>query len=111
LIGEVMAFYGLGFDGVLDLEFPWFCKLVARIPVIEARRQLAWLSVFAYPHVDAEARQRIHEGLMRASGYERQRQEQMAAERYEAGWALLRGFGRPAPSGAEVPTNGHEASE
>jgi hypothetical protein len=109
MIAEVLHFYpGLGFDGVLELDFVWFTKLYSRIPVVEARRQLAWLNVFAYPHVDQEGRQHVQEELMRRSGYERQRQEQLAADRYEAGWAMLRSFGKPAPMGAEIPTNGEK---
>jgi hypothetical protein len=101
-MAEVLHFYGgLGWGELLDMEFIWFCKLVANIPVVEARRHLAALPLMAYPHVDGDARGRIQEALMRASGAERQRQEALAADQYEAGWALLRGFGTPGNGGRE----------
>jgi hypothetical protein len=113
MLGEVVAFYGLGWAETVAMDFRWFCKLYTRIPVIEARRQLAWLSVQAYPHVDKEAREGIHAELMRRSGYERQRQDALATDRFEVGWAMLRSFGRAAQTGAtvegEAPVHGEHS--
>jgi hypothetical protein len=103
MIAEVMAFYGLGWGDAIRLEFRWFTKLYKHIPAIEAKRLLAWLPAFAFPHVDAAAREAIQARLVQQSGVARQRQEQMAAENYEIGWAQLRGFGVAAQTGVVVP--------
>ena len=86
---------------MLDLDLAWFLKLYHRIPAIEARRLLPWLQVVAYPHVEEEVRRHIFEGLMRTSGYERLRQEALAAEGFARGWGMLRGMGTRKPTDGE----------
>ena len=92
MLAEVLEFFHLGWDGTVNLDFAWFCKLYNRIPMIQARRLLAWIPVIAYPHLQEDVRTSMHEHLMAQSGLERLRQESLAAERYESGWSQLRGL-------------------
>ena len=94
-----MHFYALGWDGVLEMEVTWFCKLYARIPVVEARRHLALLPILAFPHLaDKQSRHDIQEKLVRQAGYTLQRTLGQDTAAQARGWAALRGFGIPPPT-------------
>lgn len=98
-----MAFYGQPWSEILEMEVTWFCKFYQRIPVIEARRLLSWLTVLSYPHMAGKAaRKKVQDGLNRQAGYERQRRYAVTSEQREDGWAQLRGLGANPPT-----TNGH----
>ena len=58
LMAEVMEFYGMSFEELINLTVSWFCKLFSRIPQIEARRQISWLPVYAMAHMEKAAGQR-----------------------------------------------------
>lgn len=90
MLAEVLEFFHLGWDGTVNLDFAWFCKLYNRIPIIQARRLLSWLPVIAYPHLQEDARISLHERMMEQSGLERLRQESLKADKFESGWAALR---------------------
>jgi len=102
MIGEVVAFYGLGWQDVLDMDVRWFCKLYRRVPVIEARRLLPRLQAYAFPHLTEEGRAHVHQALMELSGYGKMRDDALAHEEYEAGWGMLRGLGMPAQVFSEL---------
>ncbi len=95
MLAEVLHFYALGWNELLDLEVPWFCKLYARIPVIEARRLLALLPALTYPHLETrEDRERLHAQLMRQAGYVQLRHAFLPdAAEVGDGWEKLRGLG------------------
>jgi hypothetical protein len=59
----VMQFYGMSFDDVVELEVKWFCKLYNRISRIEAQRQMSWLPVIAYPHMNQRGADRTWRDL------------------------------------------------
>ena len=100
----MLHFYHLGWDGMLDMDFRWFLKLYARIPMIEARRLRALLPIISYPHLsDAHSRKQIQDYFDRVAGTQRYA---ATPEHVVTGWARLRTMGRPGAPGQEPVTNG-----
>jgi hypothetical protein len=96
MIAEYMNFYGASFRDIMEMPCKWFFKIYQKIHTVEARRSLGQINVVAFPHMDENGREHVHQKLMRDSGYEKMHQEKDASSKYEAGWAILRGFGKKA---------------
>jgi len=94
MLAEVMQFYGLSFDAVLDMDSRWFYKFYNRIAVVEARRLLAQLDVVSYPHVmEKSGRQKIVNNLEnRAHIAQLRHVASTSAKAQDDGWRRLRQF-------------------
>jgi len=96
MLAEVLHFYGLGWNELLDLELAWFCILYKQIDVVEARRLLAWLPVITYPHLlTRKDRESISKHLTRTAGHTPARLRDTRPETVQAGWDKLAGLGAP----------------
>ena len=97
MLAEVLAFYHLGWEELLEMEMTWFCHLYNTITLVEARRLLPLLDIQMYPHLTKKQdRQRLVEGLQRRAGYKRlQYLASFDTQRANDGWARLRGMSAP----------------
>ena len=97
MLAEVMEFYGMSWNDVLDIETIWFYKLYRRIEIVQARRQYAWLNVLSYPHIaDKASRDKIIKQLEVKAEFKKL--THLAATSpvvQEQGWARLRAFASP----------------
>lgn len=58
-MAEVMHFYGMSFEELVNLSLAWFCKLFTRISQVEARHQMSWMPIYAIPHIKEGPAQRL----------------------------------------------------
>lgn len=98
MLAEVLHFYHLGWDELLEMEMVWFCKLYSKIQMIEARRLLPMLDVLMYPQLTKrEDRKRLLDDLERRAGYARLKYfASLDPTRAAAGWEQLRAMSTPA---------------
>lgn len=102
-MAEVLHFYGLAWTDMINMPFAWFCKLYARIPVVRARTQIAWIPAIAYAHM-GDNQTRYMQTLQELSKPEhiRQREADGTADTgaISAGWDRLRAMGMKAANKA-----------
>lgn len=101
MLAEVLHFYALGWDALLEMEVTWFCKLYARIPVVEARRTLAALPALTFPHLGSDQdRRHVQAQLMRQAGYDLMRAVGATSDTAHSGWGRLQAYAAPAKEDA-----------
>lgn len=98
MLGEMAAVYHFGWDDLLEMEVTWFCKLYGRIPVIDARRMLAWLPIHTYPHIlEDKDRRRLFDRLVRQARVTKTQD----ATQIASGWERLKSVSQGAQNGED----------